>query len=113
MPSGGVHPITLPLPEGGHVLDEFVVRYFTGGRNILEAPEPAHKRCGSPLVLADPDFDLVVDDAAPTGAESSAGAPSPACALFERLEDTREEAQRLSALLGVPPLLGKEETAHP
>jgi CHAT domain-containing protein len=99
---------SLPLAEGGYLLDRYCIGYLSAARDILSfRPEDA---VGGPaLVVADPDFDLCEDspcasDVVP--ANRSSAAIRSGLGRFVRLEGTRQEGEAIARMLGVQPLLG-------
>jgi CHAT domain-containing protein len=66
------------------------------GRDVLRFEVEPSVESRPPLIAADPDFDL---GSASEGASSAEGVP------FERLHGTREEGERIAAILGTEPLL--------
>jgi hypothetical protein len=49
----------LPLEEGRYLIDQYRISYLSAGRDILRFGIVSSVRSTAPLVLADPDFDLV------------------------------------------------------
>ena len=53
----------LPAPGGGGYLAErYQLRLVTTGRELLDLKEPLRSRGKTPLVVANPDFDLVLNE---------------------------------------------------
>jgi tetratricopeptide (TPR) repeat protein/CHAT domain-containing protein len=104
----------LPIDDEHYVIDDYQISYLSTGRDVLRFGVPSTRQPAPPLVVAHPDFDL---------SEGGEGAPAPVAnpglrgrrsrdlnpdvLRFEPLPGTRVEGQRIAALLGVQPLLGK------
>ena len=87
----------LPTDDGQHLIDEYSISYLGVGRDVLRFGVKSSGQPGPPIIAADPDFDL----GSATGRRSS-NREEP----FERLNGTRAEGERISALLGAEPFLG-------
>jgi tetratricopeptide (TPR) repeat protein/CHAT domain-containing protein len=106
----------LPLPDGRFLLDEYRISYVGVGRDVLRFQNPSGRQPGEPLVVADPDFDLVVraDAAAEPARLGRLAANRTSRDLgrgryhFPRLPGTRVEGERVGARVGVRPLLRGE-----
>ncbi len=102
----------LPSAQGRHLIDDYRISYVSCGRDLIRLGAEPAERPGSPLVLADPDFDL---DGGPTHRATKAMGPR-AHGLtrdrdgyrFDRLPGTREEGMAVAGLLGVSPWLDAE-----
>jgi CHAT domain-containing protein len=105
----------LTLPGGAYVVERHTVSYAVSGRELLRRPQRP-PRIGPPLVLADPDFDLGLPEAAAVtrelvGDAGGAQLRGPARGLtrggFRRLPGTAAEARlvapSLKALAGEEP----------
>ena len=87
---------TLPTSNGHHLIDDYRISYLGSGRDVLRFAADSAVEAGSPLVAADPDFDL-----------GSADAPSSSRTVgFKRLSGTKKEGERIAQMLGVTPLVG-------
>jgi CHAT domain-containing protein len=104
----------LPIAHGQHVIDAYQISYLSCGRDVLRLGAGATGQSGPPLIVADPDFDLLVQERPPLHLESSAfiqGRVSRDLGRdcdayhFDRLPGTRIEGQRLGTLVGVEPWL--------
>jgi CHAT domain-containing protein len=84
----------LPAADGLHLIDTFRMSYLGTGRDVLRFGAVYSDQPGEPVVVADPDFDLAVEDAA------SGQGPVP------RLSGARAEGEKIAALLGVQPWVG-------
>jgi tetratricopeptide (TPR) repeat protein/CHAT domain-containing protein len=99
----------LPLSDGRYLSDEFQISYLGTGRDILRWGESGITP-GEAVVIADPDFDLVVKATKPEPESLPLG---PIYELqqdhrrFERLKGTRREGQFIAKRLGVSPWVGK------
>ncbi len=78
------------------LFDEYVISYLSTGRDVLRFAASRLHRPTSPLVVADPDFDLGNSE----GSWATGGRP------FRRLPGTRFEGQSIAAMLKVEPVLG-------
>jgi tetratricopeptide (TPR) repeat protein/CHAT domain-containing protein len=102
----------LPLAEGRLVIEDYEVSYLNCGRDILRFGRASSGHSTEPVVVADPAFNLTL---------AGAGLPSPADPVgkedarlsralgremrFGPLKGTREEGERVAALLKVRPWL--------
>ncbi|MBC7820424.1 MAG: CHAT domain-containing protein, partial [Planctomycetaceae bacterium] len=98
----------LPTDDGNRLIDDYQISYVTTGRDVLRFGRATTGSATEPLVVADPDYDLCVDEGAETR-ESGAYAPSAgrlsrdfprAGTTFQRLPATEKEGQRIAATLG-------------
>jgi CHAT domain-containing protein/Tfp pilus assembly protein PilF len=62
--------VCLLLPDGKYAIEKLRLRYALSGRDLMARPAAAGVKATTPLVLADPDFDL-----APAGAPAAAAKP--------------------------------------
>ena len=75
----------LPAPVGGSLLAErFQLRLVTTGRELLDLKEPPRNRGKTPLVVANPDFDLVLSNVRSSAVLSGDAASRPAQADTEK-----------------------------
>ena len=75
---------TLPAPGGGSLLAErFKLRLVTTGRELLDLKDPLRNRGKTPLVVANPDFDLVLSSVPGSDVLSGDAASRPAQADAE------------------------------
>lgn len=89
----------LPFDKKRLMMDLGDVTYLASGRDILRFAEP-RPAPSSPVVVADPNFDLAEP--------GKASKPDPAAARFGRLPGTRAEGTSVADLLSVKPWLGDE-----
>jgi hypothetical protein len=64
-PDGGLTRLpweVLPTADGRRLLDAYQISYVSCGRDVLRFGAASTGQPGEPLMLADPDFDLEVDD---------------------------------------------------
>jgi CHAT domain-containing protein len=87
----------LPTDDGQHLIDEYSISYLGVGRDVLRFGVESMGQPGPPIIAADPDFDL-----GSAAGRRSYNREEP----FERLNGTRAEGERISALLGAEPFLG-------
>jgi CHAT domain-containing protein/tetratricopeptide (TPR) repeat protein len=114
-PDGSLNliPFSALVDEGGHYLvEKYTFDYLTSGRDLLRFDTPAQSR-GRPLVVADPDYDLVNGPAAPprkaAGRRMRSGDPT--SMRWTRLAGTEDEARSLGSVLqGAKFLTGREAT---
>jgi CHAT domain-containing protein len=97
----------LPLPDGKYAVEDHTISYAISGRELLEAA-PGKVKVTGPLVLADPDFDLGLDQVALAtrrlrGQEAPAETRGLSKALrlgnIKRLPGTASEAAAITAKL--------------
>lgn len=117
----------LPQGDGRRVIDDYSISYLTCGRDVLRFGQKSSSQPAAPLVVADPDFDL--QEEVPTasaqrlpqkeeqelffrflGEERGERNGRPHTSeqrhlKFNRLPGTRQEGERIAALLGVQPWL--------
>ena len=89
----------LPDADGRLLIDDYRISYVGCGRDVLRFGAATTGPPAEPLVVADPDFDLAAEDAAPSAAERRRESPpSPATCdrdgdcHFDRLPGTRGRA---------------------
>jgi hypothetical protein len=86
----------LPTSDGKRLIDEYQISYLGSGRDVLRFAADSAVEAGSPLIAADPDFDM-----------GSTDAPSSSRTVgFKRLSGTKKEGERIAQMLGVTPLVG-------
>jgi CHAT domain-containing protein len=104
----------LPDDDGGCLIDGYRISYLSSGRDALRLGAAATGAPTSPLLFADPDFDLEVDERPTPDIEPAARPVSRRSRdldrerdthHFHRLPGTRAEGQQIAALLGVQPAL--------
>jgi CHAT domain-containing protein len=104
----------LPSDDGGRLIDEYRISYLSCGRDVLRLGAAATGTVTSPLLFADPDFDLEAEGRPapdPELAARSVGRHSRDMDRerdayhFHRLPGTRAEGERVAAMLGVSPWL--------
>jgi CHAT domain-containing protein len=104
----------LPGDDGSRLIDGYRISYLSCGRDALRLGAAATGTPTSPLLFADPDFDLEADGppaadpelaAHPVGRHSRDLDRQRDTRHFHRLPGTRAEGQQIAALLGVQPAL--------
>ncbi|MFI5455237.1 MAG: CHAT domain-containing protein [Isosphaerales bacterium] len=101
----------LPTQDGRRLIDEYAISYLACARDVLRFETASTSQATAPLVVGDPDFDLVCTEA-DLRAQTTKSQPRHSRDLdscdysFERLSGTRAEAERVASLLGVRPWLG-------
>lgn len=104
-PDGLLHHVPfglLPLAGGGHVSDEYDIDYLSCGRDVLRFGAYPGRRAATPVVVADPDFDLGLHGI------RAPSALRPDWDTFGTLADTRAEGMAVGRMLGVAPWLGAD-----
>ena len=111
----------LPLGDGRRLIDDYIVSYLGTGRDVLRLTAARANRASAPLVIADPDFDIVAARAqkrtrpkaalgamadASTIASGKRPALQAAALHFARLPATQIEGTQVAALLGARLLVG-------
>jgi len=101
----------LPVSADRRMIDEFRISYLSVARDILGPRVDFSVRPTSPIVAADPDFDLGMATAAEAATSSQPeNSPlpegDPGGWEFPPLLETREEGEEIARLLGVQPLVG-------
>jgi CHAT domain-containing protein len=104
----------LPGADDSRLIDGYRISYLSCGRDAIRLGATATGTPTSPLLFADPDFDLEADGR-PTADPKLAAHPAGRHSRdldrrrdayhFHRLPGTRAEGQRIAALLGVQPAL--------
>lgn len=102
----------LPTDDGNHLIDEYQISYLSTGRDVLRFGTSSTSQPAPPLVVADPDFDLRVDE---TPLQKEHGMVQERLPLdldragfpFARLTGARKEGERIAKLLNVQPILDK------
>ena len=61
----------LPRGDRGRLIDDFRISYLSCGRDLLRLGTATTGRADSPMVMADPDFDLGTADVSPSTAAAS------------------------------------------
>jgi CHAT domain-containing protein len=104
----------LPGAADRRLIDGYRISYLTCGRDALRLRAAANGTPTSPLVFADPDFDLELDEppapetepaAHPVGRRSRDLDRHRHTHPFPRLPGTRAEGHQIAALLGVQPTM--------
>jgi CHAT domain-containing protein/tetratricopeptide (TPR) repeat protein len=101
----------LPIPEGRHLIDVYSISYINCGRDVSRFGPSNGRSAGRhpslPVVVADPDFDLIIEEGkmpASTLDARSVGRCSRDLDRhkfhFDRLPATRLEGERISHMLG-------------
>jgi CHAT domain-containing protein len=102
---------TLPTEDGDRLIDRYQIGYVSTGRDVLRFNAPFTQEARSPVVIADPNFDLAVDD------ECAAESPAESLTLreltrggwqFDPLPGTRREGESVAALLDVEAWLAND-----
>jgi CHAT domain-containing protein len=100
---------TLPTGDGRRLIDDYQISYLGTGRDLLRFGIETVGQPASPLVIADPDFDLGIAAPVPAGETRPRGRQSRTLdrgALhFDPLPGTRGEGEHIAAHLGVQPWL--------
>ncbi len=121
-PDGGLSLLpfeVLPTDNGSRLIDGYQISYLSCGRDALRLGIAASGAPASPLLFADPDFDLEANvRSVPDlgGAARAIGRHSRDMdrqhvgQYFHRLPGTRAEGQRVATLLGIRPVLGTAAT---
>jgi CHAT domain-containing protein len=106
----------LPLSDGRYAVENHRITLVVSGRDLLLNPSPT--KFGQPLVLADPDFDLVTRPLANEGPSKTGRRgqlPSERLGLFSRLPGTAAEARIIAPFLhrltGLEPVVRTGKTA--
>lgn len=98
----------LPTGDDRYLIDDYRISYISVGRDVLRFKATSVVKPNSPLVIADPDFDLV-SDGTPTLTEDTAQwgrrSRDSSALHFGRLPGTRIEGEKVASMLGVQPLL--------
>jgi CHAT domain-containing protein/tetratricopeptide (TPR) repeat protein len=99
----------LSTPDGKLLMDSFRISYVNTGRDVLRFEAASSGRPSPPLVICDPDFDLVgtAKSAAPSALRRSRDLEA-GCLHFGRLPATQAEGESIGALLGVEPWQQRE-----
>ncbi len=104
----------LPCDDGGYLIDEYQISYLSTSRDLLRLMSPPANQPAPALVVADPDFDLSLDRIPEVvyQEETYAGPADRRSydfnryySSFDRLPATKEEGEKIAALLKVQPLL--------
>jgi CHAT domain-containing protein/tetratricopeptide (TPR) repeat protein len=116
-PDGGLNLVPfqiLPIDETGQqlLMDEYTISYLSAGRDILRSKIQTTRPASTPLVIADPDFDLVdlrarhvvplPPQLTPDLLNTLANKP------FKEAPGTRLLGEGVAKMLQVSPYLGKE-----
>lgn len=123
-PAGSLYQLpfeALPTSNGSYLIDAYKISYLGTARDLVRQTIPSLQSSTAPCVIADPDFDLqaAIEQSESVGRlfrqpqaaslhERRSLDLKPGEAYFTRLSGTREEGQKVAALLGVEPWLGKE-----
>jgi hypothetical protein len=102
----------LPWPAGKRLVDSYEIGYVAAGRDVLRFAIRSSAPQAEPVILADPDFDLLSSTPVSRTSEIKTGRQSRDLDLrhsrFVRLPGTRVEGERVAELLGVRPWLADE-----
>lgn len=103
----------LPLDGGRKLIDEYCISYLGTARDILRFGQASTRQSSTPVVIADPDFDLIGEDQHYAQTEHSTFSRhsrelNQACDPFPRLAGTRVEGEQIGDILGVLPWFGGE-----
>ncbi len=85
----------LPLDGEKRLIDEHPISYLSVGRDVLRFQIQPTTKTSEPLVIADPDFDLKLDETISSDPDVSY--------YFGRLVGTRKEGEKIGTLLNVSP----------
>jgi CHAT domain-containing protein len=118
-PDGDLNTIpfeSLPDGYGRLLIEDYRISYLSCGRDVLRLKFHSRGEFSTPLVVADPAFNLTVEGIGDTAARPDFDRESKPDVRasrdldrgfrFWRLKGTREEGERVANLLGVNPLLG-------
>ena len=105
----------LPTADDQRLIYQYEFSYLSVGRDILRFGAASSGSPAQPVVIADPDFDLVAGQASGNDDTSLSGFEHPASRRsqdldraglhFSRLPGTRKEGQQTGKMLGVLPLM--------
>lgn len=104
---------SLPAGDGRALVDIYQISYVASARDILRFGAGSKGQGSSPLIVADPDFDLSADAAARDHRDDADGAGRQSrdvrgrTPLFRRLSGTRREGERIAALVGAPSIMDR------
>ena len=105
----------LPLSPDRRLIDDYEISYLGAGRDLLRSSSAPVREPTTPLVLADPDFDVAGVGSRPPEragdpAEQAASPLRAGGVRFGRLPGTYREGLAVAALLGVSPVTGGAAT---
>ena len=105
----------LPHEDGGLLIDRYRISYVSTGRDVLRFGQSAGVSHSTPLVVANPDFDLASPaDSAPSEPPGWYRRRLAGGRLhFQPLPGTESEGEAIARLLGVKPLLGRSALEGP
>ena len=110
----------LPLDDGRYLADTVQITYLSAGRDMLRFDVDAQTASTTPLIAADPDFDLASGTTVPVSASAATGTATRHSRdvprggrRFNRLSGTAVEGERIAALLGVTPWLAANVVETP
>ena len=95
----------LPTADGQRLIDEYHISYLASGRDILRFGIKPNREPASPLVAADPDFDLGGSGKTEQSTGRCSRDLNQAGIEFGRLPGTRVEGEHIAELLPVKPWL--------
>jgi CHAT domain-containing protein len=108
----------LPNDDGSYLIDDYQFTYLTTSRDVLRFTSTSATQATPALVIADPDFDLGLEDvsdsalsapAAPVGdGTRHSNGLARGLGRFSRLSGAQLEGEQVASLLQTKPLLQKE-----
>ena len=100
----------LPTQNTYHLIDEYSISYLSTGRDILRLNIDTTIQTATPIVVADPNFNLcsvnVSTNASKDDREKELNNSQKNDLHFNPLPNTRVEGKQIAELLGIEPLLG-------
>jgi tetratricopeptide (TPR) repeat protein/CHAT domain-containing protein len=101
----------LPTAGGRHLIDDYRISYLSAGRDVLRFGAKSAGPTTDPLIAADPDYDLTDATSQPAGDSECAARQSRdldrSVTPFRRLPETRQEGEKIAAMLRVQPVMEK------
>jgi CHAT domain-containing protein len=113
-PDGGLNLVPfqiLPIDETGQqlLMDEYTISYLSAGRDILRSKIQTTRPAFKPLVIADPDFNLIGEEIAEATTTNQTQLLNTLEGVhFEPAPGTRFLGEGVAKMLQVSPYLGKE-----
>jgi hypothetical protein len=113
-PDGGLNLVPfqiLPTDDTGQqlLMDEYTISYLSAGRDILRSKIQTTRPAFKPLVIADPDFNLIGEESAKATTTNQTQLLNTLGGVhFERAPGTRFLGEGVAKMLQVSPYLGKD-----